>query len=234
MTNPERTATITILFLGMASLILTSVGALAQGTTAFTYQGQLTDSGKYANGTYTMIFALYDSAAGGDQIGPIITNNTTLANGLFTVNLDFGPSAFNGNPRWLDITVTNGPDTQELSPRVQVLPAPYAQFAAAAATVTNAAALPATPAETNLLIIRGTIDSSGDIAAGEGFSVQVTTATNRTINFTTPFSGIPTIALGQHGSSGGSIVDLVSSSTSSFSTVANGSAGFEFIAIGPK
>ncbi|MGH7954131.1 MAG: hypothetical protein ACREFE_19735, partial [Limisphaerales bacterium] len=107
-----------ILFVLFASIHRAS----AQGTTAFTYQGQLHDNDTNANGTYTMIFKLYDSVSGGNQIGSGITSSATLANGLFTVNLDFGAGAFNGSARWLDITVTNGPDIQELSPRVQVLP----------------------------------------------------------------------------------------------------------------
>ena len=88
--------------------------------------------------TYTMIFKLCDAASGGNQIGSAITNSPTLANGLFTVNLDFGAGAFNGNARWLEITVSNGV-AQTLSPRVQVLPSPYALYAAIAATVTNGA-----------------------------------------------------------------------------------------------
>jgi hypothetical protein len=111
--------------------------AFAQGTTAFTYQGQLHDNGTNANGNYTMIFSLYDAVTSGNQIGSTITTSATLANGLFSVNLDFGSGGFNGSARWLDITVTNGPDTQELSPRVQLLPSPYALYAAVAATVTN-------------------------------------------------------------------------------------------------
>ena len=56
------------------------------------------------------------------------------------MNLDFGASAFNGSARWLDITVQSGTNAAEtLTPRVQVLPTPYAQFAAVAATVTNGA-----------------------------------------------------------------------------------------------
>ena len=112
----------------------------AQGTTAFTYQGQLRDGGTNANGTYTMIFKLYDADTNGNQISAAITNSPSLFNGLFSVNLDFGSGAFNGNARWLDITITNGPTPpQTLTPRVQVLPAPYALFAAVAATVTNGA-----------------------------------------------------------------------------------------------
>jgi len=109
----------------------------AQGTTAFTYQGQLHDGGTNANGAYTMIFKLYDAVTSGNQIGSTITTSPTLANGLFTVNLDFGAGAFNGNARWLDITVTNSGTTQTLSPRVQVLADPYAQFAASANIAAN-------------------------------------------------------------------------------------------------
>jgi hypothetical protein len=113
--------------------------AAAQGTTAFTYQGQLRDGGTNAYGAYTMIFKLYDASTNGNQVGIAITNSPNLFNGLFSVNLDFGAGVFNGNARWLDITVTNGPTTQTLWPRVQVLPSPYALFAAVAATVTNGA-----------------------------------------------------------------------------------------------
>ncbi|MGO8764398.1 MAG: glycine-rich domain-containing protein [Limisphaerales bacterium] len=111
----------------------------AQGTTAFTYQGQLHDTGTNANGAYTMTFKLYDAATSGNQIGSTLTTSPTLVNGLFTVNLDFSAGAFNGGTRWLDITVQSGSDSEELTPRVQVLPTPYAQFAAVAATVTNGA-----------------------------------------------------------------------------------------------
>ncbi len=242
------------LFGALGLLAVSAAGLFGQGTTAFTYQGQLQSNGTNASGVYTLIFALYDAATNGSQIGAAVTNNTTIGNGLFTATLDFGAGEFDGSARWLDIAISNGKETQELSPRQPLLAAPYAQFATAAGTVPNGAISTAqlaagavtdsnisatttllkSAAETNLMIIRGTLNSSGAIVSGQGFTVQVTSPTNRTINFTTAFSSAPTIALGQHGSSGGSIVDLVSSSSSSFSTVANGSAGFEFIAIGAK
>jgi len=103
---------------------------VAQGTTAFTYQGQLHDGGTNANGAYTMTFKLYDAVTNGNQIGSAITNSPTLANGLFTVSLDFGAGPFtNGAARWLDITVTNGGTSQILSPRVSIAPVPYALYA---------------------------------------------------------------------------------------------------------
>jgi hypothetical protein len=126
-------------FFILIALLAGVIHVAAQGTTAFTYQGQLRDGGTNANGNYTMIFKLYDAATSGNQVGPVITSNLGLFNGLFSVDLDFGAGAFDGTPRWLDITVTNGPTTQTLSPRVPVLPTPYAQFAAIAATVTNGA-----------------------------------------------------------------------------------------------
>ena len=244
--------------LALATLNSQLSTCFAQGTTAFTYQGQLRDGGTNANGTYTMIFKLYDALTSGNLVGTPITNSTTLGNGLFSVNLDFGAAAFNGSARWLDITITSGLTTQTLSPRVPVLPAPYAQFAAVAATVTNGAittaqlasgavadanisattTLTRTPAETNLVVIRGSVNSSGIVVLGQGFTCVANNTTNRTVTFNTPFSGIPSIALGQHGTTGNGIVDLVTSSTSSFEVVtlvgSGGASGFEFIAIGPK
>jgi hypothetical protein len=112
----------------------------AQGTSAFTYQGQLRDNGTNANGTYTLTFKIYDAVTNGNQIGITITNATTVAGGIFLVSLDFGSGAFDGTARWLDIAVsTNGGATFiGLSPRQQVLPTPYATFAANAAIAASA------------------------------------------------------------------------------------------------
>lgn len=127
-------------FLVLTALFTGAGRMAAQGTTAFTYQGQLRDGGTNANGAYTMIFRLYDAGTNGNLVvATAITNNLNLFNGLFSVNLDFGGTAFNGAARWLDITVTNGAVAQTLWPRVQVMPSPYALFAAVAGTVTNGA-----------------------------------------------------------------------------------------------
>ena len=134
-----------IRWLALAALAMFNIEpstAFAQGTTAFTYQGQLSDGGTNASGAYTMVFALYDAATDGGQIGNRITNSAALANGLFTVNLDFGAGAFNGSARWLDITVQCGTnDAENLTPRVLVLAAPYALFANTAGTANTASNL---------------------------------------------------------------------------------------------
>lgn len=116
--------------------------ARAGGTplgTGFVYQGKLTQGGTPYNGTADLQFDLWDGPGGGDThlSGPLAANNVTVANGVFTVVLDFGGATFAGEQRWLAIgvhTPTNGgigPFTT-LTPRQNLTPAPYALFALSA------------------------------------------------------------------------------------------------------
>jgi hypothetical protein len=120
------------------ALLVVSGGLIAPaygaplGTT-FTYQGQLQQDGSPVNGTCDLQFGLFDSATGGNQIG--ITQNVSPApvtGGLFTVQLDFGSSAFTGDGRWLQIAlrcpVGNGLYTT-LTPRQPLTAPPYALYA---------------------------------------------------------------------------------------------------------
>ena len=109
-----------------------------QGTTAFTYQGQLLNNGTSVNGTNVMVFTLYSAATGNTAIATPITNSVPVSNGLFMVNLNFGGAAFNGNACWLGIAVSNDTTNIDLSPRMQILPTPYATYAASAASATVA------------------------------------------------------------------------------------------------
>jgi len=98
--------------------------------TAFTYQGQLKQDGAPANGNLDMEFRLFDASTLGNQVGnPVTLNGVPVSNGLFTVTLnaagEFGPSAFNGEQRWLQVTV-NG---TRLAPRQPITPVPYASHA---------------------------------------------------------------------------------------------------------
>ena len=106
----------------------------------FTYQGRLTDAGSPANGAYDLRFILYDAETGGAQVGTITAakEDVTVVNGLFSVDLDFGATAFNGEARWLEIAVRPGTSTAThivLSPRQPVSPTPYALFAKAAGSI---------------------------------------------------------------------------------------------------
>jgi len=99
----------------------------------FTCQGKLSDNGVAANGSYDLQFSLWDSIAGGAQIGGSSASGSTLvSNGVFTVFLDFGMIAFNGNARWLQVGVrTNGSssDYTILNPRQPFTATPYAIMA---------------------------------------------------------------------------------------------------------
>ena len=105
----------------------------APASTAFTYQGQLKHAGIPLNGTVDFQFSLWDAAIGGAQIGSVVPlNAVNVADGLFTVMLDFGAAAFSGDARWLQLAVRfpagSGAFTT-LSPRQPLAAAPYALYA---------------------------------------------------------------------------------------------------------
>ena len=156
----------------------------AQGT-AFTYQGQLMDTGAPANGLYDLQFVLYSASAGGSQAGPVLTNAATaVSNGLFTVTLDFGAGIFTGANYWLDIAArTNGSGTfTELSPRQQLTPTPYAIFATTSSNVSgtvSAAQLSGTVNDTQLTHSAITLDVGPGLSGGGRVALgNSTTLTN--------------------------------------------------------
>jgi len=110
---------------GFIAVILIVLGAIYGDAQLFTYQGYLRDGSMPANGSYNLAFKLFNASSSGVQVGSTITlNGTDVANGLFTVELNFGATAFPGADRWLEIAV-NG---TTLVPRVKVNAAPYATF----------------------------------------------------------------------------------------------------------
>lgn len=120
------------MMLAAASLTLSAYAQ--QSSTAFTYQGFLRDNGQPANGVYDLRFALYDSPSGGNQIGRIVlVEDVTVADGLFTVEVDFGAAPFNTGARlWIEIGVRPGNSTgghSLLTPRIELTPVPYAIYA---------------------------------------------------------------------------------------------------------
>ncbi len=112
----------------LAVLIAASLSGVAGAQTplgtTFTYQGQLKSGGSPATGNFDMEFRLFDDPAGGAPLATQTLPGVGVANGLFTVQLDFG-ALYNGNKRWLDVTVAGTP----LSPRQELTAAPNALFA---------------------------------------------------------------------------------------------------------
>jgi hypothetical protein len=125
-------------FLSIAFLAIAVAGGGASGqTTAFVYQGKLTDNGAPAEGPYLMRFELFDAVASGTQIGSTLTDLPVVASGgIVTVTLDFGAPALSGANRWLEIAVkkTAGESYSLLSPREQITSSPYAIRSLSAAT----------------------------------------------------------------------------------------------------
>ncbi len=118
----RRSLTALILAMGV-SVVAVPVTAQTPARTAFTYQGQLKDAGQPYNGNADLAFGLFDAVTGGVQIGmAVIKISHPITNGLFTVDLDFGPGAFAGDGRRLEIEVNDVP----LLPRQAIRPAPYA------------------------------------------------------------------------------------------------------------
>jgi hypothetical protein len=170
----------------LAALLIFTVhvsSVFGQGTTAFTYQGQLQNNGTNVNGTNVLIFTLYSSATGNTAIATPITNGVFVSNGLFTVNLNFG-AAFNGNACWLNIAVLNGVTNVDLSPRTQILPTPYATYAASAASAAFAGSA------SNLMsggAVTGNFIGNGGGLTNVGASLQMEAFPNPgTFTFTVP------------------------------------------------
>src|SRR5438045_3141895 len=71
--------------------------------TDFTYQGQLKGAGLPATSTADIQFSLFDAVTGGAQVGSTVSKaSVPIVNGLFTLSLDFGAAAFNGDARWVE------------------------------------------------------------------------------------------------------------------------------------
>jgi hypothetical protein len=133
---PSMKINFPIFFLRRAVLVffavfLSAAFAYAQ-TTGITYQGRLTDASGASSGTYLFEFRLYDSASNGILIDTLTGVSATVADGIFTVELNFtAANAFDGGERYLEIAVKRSNDPPEtayttLTPRQRVTSAPYA------------------------------------------------------------------------------------------------------------
>ncbi|MBX3362479.1 MAG: hypothetical protein KF912_03860 [Phycisphaeraceae bacterium] len=130
----------------LASALIISNAAAQPVGNGFTYQGELRNAGIVANGTYDLRFRLYDALASGAQVGPsLCVDNVPIADGTFTVELDFG-SVFAGSTRYLEIDVredtglgcASGTGFVTLAPRQRIATTPYAAYALTAASATTA------------------------------------------------------------------------------------------------
>ncbi len=168
---------------GMALLLLSAGSAIAEETgpqapaaplgSAFTYQGRLFDDGVPASVPHDFTFSLWDALSGGSQVGTAMppVNDLPVSDGYFTAVLDFGANAFDGQARWLEVSVRPGSSTGSyttLTPRQALTAAPYAlnaekldgQHAGAFASATHNHLGETWLGSDNSLVITGTFGGS--------------------------------------------------------------------------
>lgn len=145
---------------------------------SFTYQGRLNVSGAPVSGTYDVRFRLYNAAAGGAQVGATLcSDNVAIADGAFTVRLDFG-AQFAGQQRFLEIDVrqdtglacANATGFTTLVPRQALTASPNAAYALTAGTATTATTATSATTATNATQLNGQTASfyqnAGNLTAG--------------------------------------------------------------------
>jgi len=193
-------------------LVLFAAGASAQST-EFTYQGRLLDNTLPPTANYDFEFSLWDALANGTQQGTTQTvTGVAVANGIFTVRLNFG-AQFDGAARFLQINVRPslppGGTFTTLAPRQPLTSAPY--------SIRSSNAASANSISCTLCITDGHIVSI-DGAKVTGTVANATNAINAT-NATTAttagnVTGVVAITNGGTGSSTQNFVDLSNDQTS--------------------
>ncbi len=102
--------------------------AMAQ-TTTFSYQGFLKDGAAPVSGNYNISISLWDAETGGVFLSSNTFPTVPVVNGVFTVDLDFGETAFSaGAARFIEIAVKpsgSGGGYTPLTPRARIKSSPY-------------------------------------------------------------------------------------------------------------
>jgi len=157
--------------IALLAVFISAATALAQGGTAFTYQGQLLDGGSPANGSYDFRFRLYNAVSGGGQVGSTLTlQDLVVSEGVFITQLDFG-SVFDGAALWLDIGVRPGASTgsfTSLSPRQSLTATPYALHSQSTGALQGNAVSGVAPASGQVLKWNGSLRSPATDEIGSG------------------------------------------------------------------
>jgi hypothetical protein len=125
---------ISVLTLALACAALLPAALSAGAPLKINFQGRLDEGGQPAAGAKTFVFEIYDAASGGSPLWTSAPQALDLANGVFSAVLSAGsPAALStatfAGARYVAMTVDGVP----LSPRQEMVSAPYAMVAQALA-----------------------------------------------------------------------------------------------------
>lgn len=135
-----------------------------QAGPGFTFQGHLQDNGSPVSGSCDIRAGLWDAVSGGTQAGSNQTvSNVGVVDGRFTITLnensEFGPEAFTGQERWLQIAVrcpAGSGSYNTLQPRQPLTATPYAQSLLPGAVISGSVGGP-----TNAMLSLSNFDPNG-------------------------------------------------------------------------
>ncbi|MGD9587595.1 MAG: beta strand repeat-containing protein [Pyrinomonadaceae bacterium] len=172
--------------------------AIVAQTTELTYQGNLKESGLPANANYDIEFRLFDSLTGGSEVAtPYTVSSVTVTDGLFSVKIDFGQSAFPGFDRYLEIAVrrTGVGSYVTLGPRQKVGSSPYSiqslhsATAAVAFNASNAQSLGGQTASQYVLTGDPRLSDARNPLGGSSNYIQNTSSLQSSSNFNVSGTG---------------------------------------------
>ncbi len=157
------------------TVIVLAVSAVAEVPQVINYQGRLTDAvgGGPVTGTLSIRFGIYGQAEDGDWLWEehhqkTEGNGIEVTGGLFSVilgSIDSIPdSVFNGQDRWLEISVEG---VEPIVPRTRFTCVPYAYYAAQADT-SDVALTVADDAITSAQVLNGSVELIDIAQSGAG------------------------------------------------------------------
>ncbi len=218
------------LALGLLALLMSPSATAEALTSGFTYQGRVIKQGSPINGPCDLRFSLHDAPEGGTQLGATMTStNFNVINGLFSLvlnaNKEFGTQAFNGQRRWLAISVRYPGGTGNyvtLSPRQELMAAPYALNLVGGASIRNEGNAPSSSSGLYVESVHGDgLTASANAASKAALLAQHKAAGNGVLGQTTAGAGIAGVA----GANSGAGPGMRGTSVSGIGVEGVGSAG---------
>ena len=160
----ERKKLLAVISLSLMLMISSQITAQSTFDTALTYEGFLMSKNSPVDRAMDLRFTLFADPNAVQQVGvPLEGLGVDVEDGHFTLDLDFGETPFNGEPRWLLTEVRQGgtadPYVSQLPP-LKLMLSPYAIYARRAGSAYALDAPDNSPTEAV------SVDNDGNVAIG--------------------------------------------------------------------